>query len=378
MANYLVYVAETSYSDYSQERDVVYRAGGELRFARCRTEQDVIEQCADAHALLLRQVPVGERAFRALKELRVVARYGTGYDNVDVDAATRAGVVVTVVPDYCVGEAADHAAALLLSSIRRVAQRDRAVRAGGWDLTSSLPVHRTGGRILGLVGYGRIARELRRRLSGFPFRFVACSPRTEERAFAEDGTRRVDFRTLLLVSDYVSIHVPLNEETRRLFDLDAFRKMRRRAVLVNTSRGGVVDQKALYTALSRGYLAGAALDVFEDEPLAPTDPLLSLDSVLVTDHASWYSEESRRELQRRTAQEAIRVLNDITPENPVNPRVLEHAPRTCAPCRGPAAPAFREAPPARPARPIARPRTAAAGPGSPASLRRRTSFPAAR
>jgi len=370
MANYRVYVAESSYSDYSQERDVVLRAGGELRFARCRTEQDVIEQCADAHALLLRQVPVGERAFRALGELRVVARYGTGYDNVDVDAATRAGVVVTVVPDYCVGEAADHAAALLLSSIRRIAQRDRAVRAGGWDLTSRLPVHRTRGGILGLVGYGRIARELRRRLSGFPFRFVACSPRTGDGVFAEDGTRKVDFRTLLLVSDYVSIHVPLNRETRHLFDMDAFLKMRRRAVLVNTSRGGVVDQEALYTALVRGYLAGAALDVFEDEPLDPGAPLLSLDSVLVTDHASWYSEESRRELQRRTAQEAIRVLNDIMPENPVNPQVLDPALRTGVPCRGPAAPAVPAESPARPGPTIARQRTAAAGRVSPASLPR--------
>lgn len=370
MANYRVYVTETSYTDYSQEEDVVSRAGGELRFARCRTEEDVIEQCPDAHALLLRQTPVGERAFHALRDLRVVARYGTGYDNVDVEAATRAGVVVTVVPDYCVGEAADHAAALLLSSIRKIAQRDRAVRAGGWDLTSRLPVHRTGGRVLGLAGYGRIARELRMRLSGFPFRFVACSPHTPDRVFIEDNTRRVDFRTLLLVSDYLSIHLPLTGETRHLFDLDAFRKMRRRAVLVNTSRGGVVDQRALYTALARGYLAGAALDVFEDEPLAPGDPLLALDSVLLTDHAAWYSEESRRELQRRTAQEAIRVLNDITPEHPVNPRVLAPVQRTGAPRRGQAVPGAPEAPPERRYRTISRPQTAAAGRETPASLPR--------
>jgi D-3-phosphoglycerate dehydrogenase len=322
MAKFKVYVAEKSYGDYSPERQVVERAGGSLCFARCRSEQDIVEQCSDAEALLLRQTPIGERAFNALARLRVVSRYGAGYDNVDVSAATRAGVLVTVVPDYCVGEVADHTIALLLAAIRHIPARDRLVRNGAWDVTHDRSTHRTANRIYGLVGYGRTAREVRRRLSGFPFRFVACDPHVPDDVFAEDGTRRLDFRRLVLVSHYISLHVPLNAETRHLFDLAVFRSMRRSAILINTSRGPVVNTDDLVTALRRSYLAGAGLDVFEEEPPNWHSPLREQDGVILSDHAAWYSEESQRELQIRTAQEAIRVLSDAAPQHPVNPEVL--------------------------------------------------------
>jgi D-3-phosphoglycerate dehydrogenase len=322
MANFTVYVAEKSYSDYSQERSIITRMGGDLRFASCSCEEDIISRCCDADAILLRQTPLGKRALGRLRRLKVIARYGTGYDNVDVDAATVSGVVVTIVPDYCIGEVADHAAALLLASIRKLTRRDRAVRGGEWDLTARLPVSRTEGRILGLVGYGKTAREFRKRMSGFPFRVAVCSPRTDPDALRRDGIIPLDYYKLLLVSDYVSLHVPLNDETRHMVDADALRRMRRRAILINTSRGSVVDQEALHRALTEGRIAGAALDVYEDEPLHPSHPLCSLEQVILTDHAAWYSEESREELQRRTALEAMRVLNGLKPENAVNPEAL--------------------------------------------------------
>jgi len=322
MANFIAYVAEKSYDDYSQEDRIVREAGGELRFARCTTEEDICEQCADAHALLLRQTPVGEQAFGALRNLRVVSRYGVGYDNVDTSAATRAGIIVTFVPDYCVGEVADHAIALLMSVIRRTPLRDRIVRQGGWDITSRKPVHRTEGRIFGLVGYGKTAREVRRRLGGFPFRFAAFDPYVNDEVFKRENTIRLDFEKLITVSHYVSIHAPLNSETDRLFDLAIFRRMRRSAVLVNTSRGGIVDLRGLYTALREGYIGGAGLDVFEKEPFDLSNPLRRMDSVVLSDHASWYSEESQAELQRRTAEEAVALFTGGIPENPVNPEAL--------------------------------------------------------
>lgn len=317
-----VYVAEKSYEDYSEEKRIVEAGGGRLIFAHCSSEQDIIDQCTNADALLLRQTPVGEKSFRALRKLKVVARYGVGYDNVDIAAATKAGVLVTIVPDYCVQEVADHAAALLLSAIRKITIRDRLVRKGEWDLGSRYPVFRTNRKILGLVGYGKTARALRKRLSGFPFRFVGYDPYANQSIFEEDNTSRLDFRTLLLVSDYISIHAPLNNETYHLFNMEAFRKMRRNAILINTSRGAIVDTRALYTAVSDGYIGGAALDVYETEPFDIANPLAELDSVVLSDHASWYSVESQAELQQRTAMEAMRALNGELPEHPVNPEVL--------------------------------------------------------
>jgi len=317
-----VYVVEKSYADYSHEKQIVENGGGRLCFAHCETENDIIKQCPDAHALLLRQTPVGNKAFRGLKNLMVVSRYGVGYDNVDIAAAIRTGVLVTIIPDYCIQEVADHAAALLLSAIRRIALKDRLVRQGEWDMGFRYPLFRTRGKILGLVGYGKTAREVRKRLSGFPFRFVACDPCVEEAVFKSDDTMKLSFNTLVLVSDFISIHVPLNAQTYHLFNLNIFRKMRRNAILVNTSRGPIVDSRALYTALKERYIGGAALDVYEEEPFDSSSPLADLDSVILSDHAAWYSVESQAELQRRTALEAMRVLNGELPEHPVNPEVL--------------------------------------------------------
>jgi len=322
MQKFNVYVAEKRYNDYSLEREIIEEAGGKLLFAHCREEDDIIAQCSDAHAILLRQTPMGDKAFKELTELCVVSRYGVGYDNINIPAATRYGVLVTIVPDYCVGEVADHTIALLLSLVRKIPLRDRFVRLGSWDLGDDYPVYRTNGRILGLVGYGRTAREVRKRLSGFPFRFVAYDPLVATHVFAADDTEKVDFPTLIRISDYVSIHTPLNEHTYHLFNLQTFCTMKRSAILVNTSRGPVVDTKALYTALKDSHIAGAALDVYETEPFDILHPLSTLNNIILSDHAAWYSEESQKELQMRTALEAVRVLTGRFPENPVNPEVL--------------------------------------------------------
>jgi D-3-phosphoglycerate dehydrogenase len=323
MEKFNVYVVEKSYADYTLEQEIIEKAGGKILFAHCRSEEDIIQQCGDAHALLLRQTPIGEHAFKRLNRLRVVSRYGVGYDNVDVQSATRHSVLVTIVPDYCTCEVADHTIALLMSSIRRIPFRDRFVRSGGWEVNSDYPVYRTNKKILGFVGYGKTAREVRKRLAGFPFRFIANDPYVSRDIYAQDNTLSMDFQSLIMMSHYISIHVPLNESTYHLFNLSTFRKMRRGSILINTSRGQVIDMKELYTALKEGFISGAALDVYETEPLNPKNPINTLDSVILSNHASWYSEESQKELQIRTALEAARVLTGTPPENPVNPEVLQ-------------------------------------------------------
>jgi D-3-phosphoglycerate dehydrogenase len=325
MEKFKVYVAEKSYMDYSAEKEIVEKAGGKLFFARCKNEKDIIEQCSDANALLLRQTPIGEKALGKLNNLHVISRYGVGYDNVNIEAANNHGVVVTIVPDYCISEVADHTIALLMSSIRRVPLRDRLVRKGGWDLTSEYPVFRTKNKTLGLIGYGKTAREVRKRLSGFPFRFAAYDPFVPDNVFKRENVSRLDFHTLVMISHYISIHVPLNEDTYHLFNINTFRKMRRSSILINTSRGQIVDNMALYMALKEKFISMAALDVYENEPFDSKHPLSSLDTVILSDHASWYSAESQKELQIRTAIEAVRVLCGKMPENPVNPGVFHDA-----------------------------------------------------
>jgi D-3-phosphoglycerate dehydrogenase len=174
------------------------------------------------------------------------------------------------------------------------------------------------------VGYGKTAREVRRRLSGFPFRFVACDPWAPEASFKNDSTLRVDFSTLLVVSHYISIHVPLTEKTFHMFDTHTFRKMKRTALIVNTSRGQIVDTESLCQALEQGFIAGAALDVYESEPLSEQDTLREMDTVILSDHAAWYSEESQKELQMRTALEAMSVLSGEAPHHIVNPEVMSN------------------------------------------------------
>jgi len=322
MEQFRVWVAEDSYADYDEERRIVEGAGGKLSFAKCRSEQDIVEQCRGANAILLRQTPAGEQVFKNLSGLKVLSRYGAGCDNVDIPAATRYGVVVTAVPDYCIGEVADHTIALLFSLIRSIPLRDRLVRSGSWDLGTDCPAYRTKRKNFGLVGYGKTARETRKRLSGFPFQFFACDPYVNKEIFRSEDIIPLDFKKLAIICDYISIHLPLNEQTRHLFCLSTFKMMKKTALLVNTSRGAIVDNRALYTALKEGYIGGAALDVLETEPFDMKSPLKEIDSVILTDHAAWYSEESRHELQRRTAAEAVSVLSGDLPANPVNPEVL--------------------------------------------------------
>ncbi len=321
MKIFKTYVVETSYSSYEIEKSLIENEGGRLILAKCHSEDDLIEQCQDANALLIRQTPVTEKTFKSLKNLRIISRYGIGYDNIDVKAATKHNVLVTIVPDYCVQEVADHTIALLFSAIRRIPMRDRVVRKGFWDISSAFPVHRTDRSIMGFVGYGKTAREVRKRLSGFPFRFVAYDPYQKAEIFRQDNTMRLDFMKLVMVSHFISIHAPLTDETRHLFNDKIFRMMRKEAILVNTSRGGIVDQEALVEALVKGYICGAALDVYEDEPLPPSHPLCSLNNVILSDHAAWYSEESLTQLQREAALEVVRVMRGLVPKNPVNPEV---------------------------------------------------------
>jgi len=323
MAKFRVVVTDLGYPTYEHEQRVLEPVGGKIELAECQTEDDVIKACKGAQGILNRAAPMTARVITTLDKCKVIARYGVGVDNVDVEAATAMGIVVANVPDYCNDEVSTQAVALMLALARRIVSHDKAVRNGAWDIGSAEPIYRTAGQTLGLVGLGRIARAVARKMKGFEMKIIACDPYVSDEEAAGAGVELVDFDTLVSTADFISVHAPLLDSTRKMINAAALSKMKPTAYLVNTSRGGLIDQAALVDALREGRIAGAALDVYEVEPLEPDSPLKSLDNIILTDHAGWYSEDSIVELQTRAAKAVAAALTGERPESVVNPSVFE-------------------------------------------------------
>ena len=315
----LVVVCGLDHANLAEEQEVFARASVRHRIVVARTEGEYLERCGDADGLLIQYGAVTRRVFEGLPRVRVVVRYGVGVDGIDVAAATDHGVPVVNVPDYGTDEVANHAVALLLALARKITRLDRQTRSGGWDVFRVGPVTRLAGQTVGILGCGRIGSAVARKLGGFDVRLLGCDPYVGS---FPPGVQPVAFERLLAESDYITIHCPLTHETRHAFGAGSFARMRPTAVLINTARGGIVDTAALVDALQQGFLAGAGLDVLEQEPLDPASPLLRMEQAIVTPHAAWYSEEGRSDLKRRAAEEAVRVLRGERPRHCVNPEVL--------------------------------------------------------
>ncbi len=323
MATFKVVVTDLGYPNYDSERQQVNSIDGELFLAECETAEDVTEATRDADGVLNRVAPVTAAVIEQMARCKVIARYGIGVDNVDVEAATRKGIVVANVPGYCLEEVSDQALALMLSAWRKVVSHDKAVRKGAWDISFRDPVYRLKGRTLCLLGLGAIARRLVEKVAGFGFRIIAHDPYVSAEVASELGVELVDLDTLFVESDLLSLHAPATPETRPIVHKERLGQMKEPAVLVNTSRGPLIVETALAEALKAKRIAAAALDVYEQEPPDTNSELFQLDNVIVTDHAAWYSEDSLAELQRRTAAAVCAVLTGKRPESPVNPEVLE-------------------------------------------------------
>jgi D-3-phosphoglycerate dehydrogenase len=285
-------------------------------------EDEMIARTRDADALVISSSPVTRGVMSALEGLKVVARTGVGYDVIDVPAATELGVIVVNVPDIWVREVANHALALLLAWNRKIVALDRQVHAGVWS--AGVPGPHTGslhGETVGIVGLGNIGSAFARRVAAFETTVIACDPYVDDARFAALGVERVSLETLAERADYVSVHTLLNAETRHLIGEAFFRRMKPTAILINTSRGPVVDERALARALEEKRLAGAALDVWEREPVAADNPLLKLENVIATPHAAYFSSAAVAQVPRRCGEEVARVLTGQRPLHVVNPEV---------------------------------------------------------
>jgi D-3-phosphoglycerate dehydrogenase len=319
----LVAVTDHVFPDLEQERRLLADAGHELRFgSNAASVEEVREAVTGADAVLNCFAPMPAEVIRSLERCVIIARYGIGLDTIDLDEATAKGIVVTNVPDYCIDEVSDHALALLMSLARGVTLLDRRVRSGSWTSTDARPIHRLRGRTLGLVGFGRIARALAAKVAPLGFRVVTTDPFVPDEAVRDAGAEPATLEELLVAADVVSIHAPLTPDSRHLIGEAEFAMMKPSAILINTSRGPLVDLDALRAALAEDRLGGAGLDVLEVEPPAADDPLLHRDDVIVTPHAAFYSEESLEELQRKAVEQVIEALAGRTPPYAVNADAL--------------------------------------------------------
>ena len=301
---------------------------------RCDRDDEFIALARDADAIItvgsIRPVP--RKIIEHLEQCRLINNTQIGYDSIDTAAAAERGILVTNVPDYCVGEVSDHAMALILACTRKVVQLDNSVRKGQWGLSASgieIQQHiwptmtRLEGQTLGLFGFGKVARALVPKAMGFGLRIIAHDPYVAPEAARQMGVAMVDWKRLLNQSDFISIHAALTTETRRVFSHDAFHEMKPTACLINTARGGFVDEAALFQALKGGKLAMAALDVMDPEPPDPKNPFFKLDNFISTSHSAFFSPASEAERWHRPVEEVARVMRGEWPKAIVNPQAKE-------------------------------------------------------
>ena len=323
---YRVLVTDYVWPSTQPEREVLSSIGADIIEAPDPSEDTLVDLAADADAIMTCFAQVTDRVVRAARKCLVISRYGVGVDNIAVDTATAEGIPVTYVPDYCVDEVSDHVMALLLTWNRQIGFYDRTAKQGKWEgVRSPVPLVRLRGSTVGVVGLGRIGRAVSAKAKAFGMNVLAHDPYLAQADAVSLDIRLVELETLLAESDYVTIHTPLNPQTQGLIGARELAQMKPTAFLINCARGPIIDETALYAALSERRIAGAGLDVMEQAAPSASNPIFSLDNVVVTPHIAFLSQQSVHELEIRTAQATVDVLQGRMPQFLVNPAVLPHS-----------------------------------------------------
>lgn len=322
MSTFKVLITDYAWPTLEIERALLAAVDAELVVAQTGEELELTQLAPQVDAILTCWKRVTIPVLEAAPRCRIVSRYGIGLDNIAVDRATELGMLVTNVPDFCLDEVSDQVMALLLSLARRIVPFANQTRSGSWNLQTGRAIPRLRGQTLGLIGYGNLAQALVPKALGFGLKIIAYTPRLAADALEPFGTATNDLDFLLREADYVSIHAPLTAETRGLIDARALRMMKPTAFLINTSRGAIIDESALVTALQAGWIAGAALDVLTQEPPLPDHPLFALENVIITPHTAFYSQAAIAELAYKAAAQVAQVLRGQMPSNLINAPVL--------------------------------------------------------
>jgi D-3-phosphoglycerate dehydrogenase len=323
MKKWQILVTDVAWPSLAPEAEVLAKVGGEVILSETGSEEELLRLVPTADAIMTNWAQVPVSVVRSGMSIQVISRYGIGVDNIPVEEATRNGIIVTNVPTYCLDEVSDHAMALILACARQVCQYNAQVRAGNWEVKSCAPLFRVRGKVLGLLGFGKIARALVHKAEAFGLHILVYDPFIPKETIQEYQCEAAGLDDLFMKADFISIHTSLNTTTRGLVDAKRLEQMKPTAYLINTSRGGVIDQAALVAALNQGQIAGAALDVYSPEPLASDHPLLSMPNVITTPHISFYSEESLIDLEVQAAENVAAVLSGKRPGPVVNPEVLQ-------------------------------------------------------
>lgn len=313
-----IIICDCDQATMEPEKKVLAAAGIPYVHKACKTEDDLIKECEGYEIALNQYAPFTEKVLSTLAPtLKQIVRYGVGVNNVDLEAATKYGVQVCNVPDYGMNEVADHAVGMMMSLVRKVTDLSNHTKSTTWDYSKSIPLFRIPGSTVGVIGLGRIGRTFAKRMSGFDVKLIGCDPHYKEGDVVE-GVTCVPFEEVVKNSDVISIHCPYTKENHDLFNLEVMKKMKKTAYLINVSRGGLINEDDLVTALKEKIIAGAGIDVVFEEPMAVGNPLFQFDNLLCTPHMAWYSEEAAEELKRKVAEEGVRFSKGEKILYPVN------------------------------------------------------------
>ncbi len=322
-----VIITDHPFPSLDLAKEIFDRNGIEMEVLQTRDPEIIFQRTKKADGIISGMARIDQRIIDNLEQCKIAIRLGVGFDTIDVSAATSRGILVANVPDFCTEEVSDHAMALILMIARRVTHGQKAVRDGKWgpmaiEFTSFKRIRE---QCLGLYGLGRIARSVAEKAKGFKMNCIAFDPYVTKEAMATSGVEKVEMKELLARSDYISLHSPLTKDTENAFGMEEFRAMKRTAWIINTSRGPVIRESDLISALDQNLIAGAALDVLTKEPPEKNHPLINRDNVIITPHMASWTWDSRNDLQTKSAEEVVRALKGERPKNVVNPEVLSSA-----------------------------------------------------
>jgi Phosphoglycerate dehydrogenase and related dehydrogenases len=314
MAQKIVMTDLGGFPGFAIEEGIAKENGFDFVCLKTTKEEEIIAGAKDADGLIVVYAPITETIINALDKCKIIVRTGIGYNNIDIEAASRKGIMVANVPDYCQGEVADHTMALLLSLVRKVTFMNSQVKKQNWSILEAKPIPRLAETVLGLYGCGSIAQAVAKRAKAFDITVQGFDPYLPDEVYAKLGIKKVDADTLFATSDFISVHAPLTPETQQVIRMENLKKMKKTAVVINTARGPLVNTDDLYKALKEGIIAGAGLDVLDPEP--PTFPLnlSELENAIVTPHAAYYSDSSEPELREKATREVVRTLTEGQPK----------------------------------------------------------------
>tara|TARA_B100002003_G_scaffold87203_1_gene81608 strand:- start:1690 stop:2655 length:966 start_codon:yes stop_codon:yes gene_type:complete len=318
MSNPTIAVADSVFPNLDLAKEALTRVNaGEFQMSEDGSASSILAVAAYADALFVTYSQINAEVIAGLNNCKVIGRFGIGVDNIDLVAAGEKGITVCYAPVYCLDEVSDHAMALLLACARKIPFANKRASEGRWEMPAVVPIGRFRGKTIGLIGLGNIPQKIVGKAQAFGINVIASDPYCPEDVFSRLNVEKVELDDLLGRSDYVSVHAPLTPETENMFNMEAFKKMKNTAYLINTARGPLVEINDLAAALDAGEIAGAGLDVLPEEPPATDNPLLGRDDVVLTPHTGFYSEDALLDLQTTVATDVASVLAGEEPKYPI-------------------------------------------------------------